>query len=200
MSEQQSFKEQMQKSLGAEKSLEEQIIIKAQQSRRVARYMGNMDDIVEEKIRQAIENGEFDNLAGTGKPLKFDENPYVPDEMKMAFKILKDNHFAPAWVELGKEIDADEEAMALALEKFLTYCEVFWSQKQSAAAIAHFDKRREKFIKDQAQQLRLISRKIIDYNLQCPTFRLGRPGLDIEKEQQKIVAAIDERIAASRRK
>ncbi|CAN5680986.1 hypothetical protein BH24ACI1_BH24ACI1_26200 [soil metagenome] len=33
----------------------------------------SLEKSVEEKIRQAIANGEFDNLAGAGKLLNFDD-------------------------------------------------------------------------------------------------------------------------------
>jgi DnaJ family protein C protein 28 len=91
----------------SDKSIEEEIKLKAQKSRKLARYMSSTQDLVENQIRKAMENGEFDNLAGTGKPLRFEENPYEPPELRMIHKILKDNDFAPYWIELGKEIDQD---------------------------------------------------------------------------------------------
>lgn len=49
---------------------------------------------VEEKIKKAVENGDFDNLPGMGKPHTFnDELPGMPQEIKLAYKILKDNGY-----------------------------------------------------------------------------------------------------------
>jgi len=175
--------------------LEEQIIRKAEKNRRIARHMANMGDIVEDKIRQAMAEGKFDNLEGSGKPIVFDENPYIPDEMRMAFKILKDNNFAPYWVELGKEIDDDLEKLDRQLENFLVYCQVFWSSKQSATTIQFFERKKERFYQEQWRYLNVINRKIVDYNLQCPTFRLGRAGLNIEAEKNKMLDAVETAIA-----
>lgn len=45
---------------------------------------------VEEKIKQAVENGEFDQLPGMGKPLDLtDDLPGLPPELKMGYKMLK---------------------------------------------------------------------------------------------------------------
>lgn len=45
---------------------------------------------VEEQIKKAVEKGEFDNLPGMGKPQKFtDDLPGMPQEIKMAYKVLK---------------------------------------------------------------------------------------------------------------
>jgi hypothetical protein len=59
--------------------------------------------IVEERIKKAQKEGAFDNLEGTSKPLKFeDEN--VPEELRLATKILKNSGFLPPEVELRKKI------------------------------------------------------------------------------------------------
>ncbi|GCF83418.1 DUF1992 domain-containing protein [Geobacter sp. SVR] len=61
--------------------------------------------IAERKIREAMERGELDNLAGAGKPLAMDEDlSGVPAELRMAYKILKNAGFVPPEVELRKEI------------------------------------------------------------------------------------------------
>ena len=51
---------------------------------------------VEEKIRKAVEKGEFDDLPGTGKPLDFrDDLPGLSPELKMGFKVLKNAGYIP---------------------------------------------------------------------------------------------------------
>jgi hypothetical protein len=45
---------------------------------------------VEEKIKKSIEDGDFDDLPGMGKPLDLkDDLPGLPPELKMAYKTLK---------------------------------------------------------------------------------------------------------------
>lgn len=61
--------------------------------------------IAERKILEAMARGELDNLPGAGRPLPRDEGlDVVPDELRMAYKILKNAGFVPPEVELRKEI------------------------------------------------------------------------------------------------
>jgi DnaJ family protein C protein 28 len=61
--------------------------------------------LVEQRIRQAEENGQFDNLPGAGKPLEIDHHPEAGDK-SLAYSILKQHNIAPPEVELGREVDA----------------------------------------------------------------------------------------------
>lgn len=66
--------------------------------------------LVEERIKTAQEQGRFENLAGKGKPLVFEEN-HVPDELRMAHKILKNSGFLPPEVEIRKQMNTIHELM-----------------------------------------------------------------------------------------
>ena len=60
--------------------------------------------IAENRILEAIEAGEFDNLRGKGQPLKFEDESYIPLELRMAYKILKNADCLPPELELRKEV------------------------------------------------------------------------------------------------
>lgn len=60
--------------------------------------------IAEAKIREAIKNGEFDNLPGSGKPLKLDDLSRVPQHMRAAFILMKNSGFLPEEVRVKKTI------------------------------------------------------------------------------------------------
>ncbi len=61
--------------------------------------------IAERKIREAMARGELDNLPGAGKPLAMDEDlSGVPEELRMAYKVLKNAGFVPPEVGLRKEV------------------------------------------------------------------------------------------------
>jgi hypothetical protein len=62
------------------------------------------EKIAEERIRQAMEEGAFNNLPGAGKPLRFDDDRMVPEDLRMAARILKNAGCVPPEVELHKEI------------------------------------------------------------------------------------------------
>ena len=60
--------------------------------------------VVEQRIQKAQEDGVFDNLPGQGQPLKLDDDLGIPEDLRLAFKILKNAHCLPIEMELRKEI------------------------------------------------------------------------------------------------
>jgi hypothetical protein len=60
--------------------------------------------IAEERIREAMERGEFDNLPNKGKPLNLDDDSLVPEDLRMAYRVLKNTGYLPPELELKKEI------------------------------------------------------------------------------------------------
>lgn len=182
----------------SEKSIEEQVKIKSQQARRLARYMSSTADLVENQILKAQERGDFDNLEGYGKPLRFDENPYEPPELRMVFKILKDNDCAPYWIELGKEIDADLEKHHQEVEKFCKYAEVFFSTRRNRQALERFEKRKQSMYFEERVRLEQIHKKILDYNLMCPVFHLSRPNIVVEKMMLEVITSVEAHIKTLR--
>jgi hypothetical protein len=60
--------------------------------------------IAERKIQEAIRNGELDNLPGKGKPLNLEDESHIPEELRLAYKILKNAECLPPELELKKEI------------------------------------------------------------------------------------------------
>jgi len=61
--------------------------------------MLTLELIAERKIAEAIAQGEFDDLPGAGKPLDLEEDPLVPEDQRMANRILKNAGFVPREVE-----------------------------------------------------------------------------------------------------
>jgi hypothetical protein len=57
-----------------------------------------LEPIAERRIAEAVANGELDNLPGAGKPLELDDDALVPEELRMAHRILKNAGYAPAEV------------------------------------------------------------------------------------------------------
>ena len=63
-----------------------------------------IDQIAEQKIIEAIFNGELDDLPGQGQPLHLDDDRSVPEELRVAYHVLKNSGFLPAAANLRKEI------------------------------------------------------------------------------------------------
>ncbi len=69
------------------------------------------EKIVEERIKRAQFKGEFDNLSGSGRPLEFPDDRHIPEDLRLAYKILKNADLLPPEIELKKEIHRTEELL-----------------------------------------------------------------------------------------
>jgi hypothetical protein len=74
--------------------------------------ISGFEKIVEERIRRAIEKGEFDDLPCAGEPLELEDDSSVPEELRLAYKILKNAECLPPEIELRKEIEKTEDLLA----------------------------------------------------------------------------------------
>lgn len=64
----------------------------------------SLDQLVEEIIRDAMARGEFDDLPGKGKPLDLDAYFATPEELRLAYSILKNAGHLPEEAELLREV------------------------------------------------------------------------------------------------
>jgi len=71
-----------------------------------------LDSIAERKIAEAIERGELDDLPGAGRPLELDDDALVPEDLRLAYRILKNAGFVPAEVGALNEIAQLERLLA----------------------------------------------------------------------------------------
>ncbi|MBS4198358.1 DUF1992 domain-containing protein [Bacillus sp. FJAT-49732] len=71
--------------------------------------MDKFGGLSEERIRKAYEEGEFDNLPGRGKPLPKDSLAGIPDELKMAYRLMKNAGYSPDEMDVKKEIMTIED-------------------------------------------------------------------------------------------
>jgi hypothetical protein len=60
--------------------------------------------LAENRILEAIEAGEFDNLRGKGQPLDLNDDRHIPPDLRMAYKILKNADCLPPELVLRKEV------------------------------------------------------------------------------------------------
>jgi hypothetical protein len=72
--------------------------------------------IAENRIREAMEQGAFDNLPGAGQPVSLQEYFSTPEDLRMAYSILKNANCRPLEVELLNEIARLEQALAAATD------------------------------------------------------------------------------------
>jgi hypothetical protein len=151
----------------------------------------NWESAVEKQIREAMERGDFENLRGVGKPLDFAENPYTPDEWRLAYKVLKDAGVAPEWIEQGKEIRDELRALTIFLDAHSR-----WQRERRAQLITlspdkmiaehkHLAQSIEKTCDLYRKRATAINKTIDTFNLKVPNMSLQITRLRIEEEIEK---------------
>lgn len=63
------------------------------------------NSLVEQRIEEALARGDFDDLPGAGRPLDLDDDPLVPEEMRVANRILKNAGYLPPDVQNIAEVN-----------------------------------------------------------------------------------------------
>jgi hypothetical protein len=53
------------------------------------------ETLIEQRIREATARGEFDDLPGAGQPMQLDDDLLVPEEVRVAHRILKNAGYVP---------------------------------------------------------------------------------------------------------
>jgi DnaJ family protein C protein 28 len=138
---------------------------------------------VEDQIRRAMEEGKFDNLPGSGKPLRLDENPFEDPEWRLAHHALRSSGYSLPWIETRKELEETIRAARAALART-------WKWQQATPG----DELPPAFVQavwDQAvttfrQRVETLNRRIRDYNLEAPSPGLHLHPLNARREIEKI--------------
>ena len=73
--------------------------------------MNLLDQIAETRIQEAVERGELRGLPGEGAPLPLDADSAVPEELRVAYRILKNAGFLPPELHMRKELREAEQLL-----------------------------------------------------------------------------------------
>lgn len=140
-----------------------------------------MDRLVEDLIQESISRGEFDNLSGSGKPLKpttTENNPYVDFVTHKMNQVLIENGFTPTWITLQKEIRESTEELRKRLFKLRENMgPIPLTEKED-----HYWQQITTILSDEVKQ---INGKIDTYNLLVPLLHQQMLHLNIKKESEE---------------
>jgi hypothetical protein len=114
--------------------------------------MNFFERIAENRIREAIKAGEFDNLQGKGKPLTFEDESYIPPELRLAYKILKNADCLPPELELRREVVTLQDLVA--------------SMEDEAEKLQQM--RRLNFLMMKLSMIRPVSPLVLEHDLYTP--------------------------------
>lgn len=63
-----------------------------------------LDKLAEARIVEAIEAGAFDELAGQGRRIELEDDALVPEELRVAHRLLKNAGYLPPSMQLRRDI------------------------------------------------------------------------------------------------
>jgi len=136
------------------------------------------ESLIDKKIREAMERGEFDNLAGQGKPIDLSENPYEDPDWRTAHRMLRNAGFAPSWIEERKDIDAE---LAVARSNLARV----WGIRRNARDTEHERSaavRWQNGLETFREKVDELNRRINAWNLKAPAVAFQRKRIDVETE------------------
>ena len=150
----------------------------------------------EQHIRRAIEEGQFEDLPGKGKPLKLDENPYEDPEWSLAYRVLRSGGFTLPWIEARREIETELEAARLSLRASWTWRGNALEAGESAAFIsAEWRQAVELFRK----RIEKINQRIFFYNLEVPSQHFQLPQKDVQRELELTIVPPSDKLPGGNR-
>ena len=132
----------------------------------------SFERIAEEKIRQAMQAGQFEHLRGKGQPLQLEpENPHQAEDSRLAHHLLRQNGYSLPWIELNREIEGELQDMRASLRREY---HLAGDDVERRVALAKF-----------ARCIAALNRRIRDANLQAPSAAFHRRSLRLEYEIEK---------------
>jgi DnaJ family protein C protein 28 len=139
--------------------------------------MNRLETLVEKKIREAMEAGEFDDLPGKGQPIDLTENPFEDPDLRMVHRLLRQAGFAPAWIEERKDIDAELEKSRVTLSRA-------WKLFGQTSGEGHPDWQRN--VAEFREKVVELNSRIRVYNLKAPGAVFQRQLIDVERALEQI--------------
>ncbi|MFN8440691.1 MAG: DUF1992 domain-containing protein [Caldilineaceae bacterium] len=147
-------------------------------------------DVVSQRIEEAMREGQFDNLRNKGKPLKLERNPFVPQDMEMAYHILENNDLPPGWITertaLLKDIDRFREKLRA---KMSADRQNNQSAKSSSSETDPNLPEWAKISELWREEIRALNKRIDNLNLIQPFAHLEIYKLVVEDEVQRAFAS-----------
>ena len=144
--------------------------------------MKRWESLIDQKIREAMEQGEFDDLPGKGEPVDTSENPFEDPELRLAHRILRNAGFAPSWIEERKDIEAEVAIARNQLSKAWMILKSARGSEHESGARARWDKALNLFTKQVAE----LNDRIVAWNLKIPAAGFQRRRIDIKGEVSRV--------------
>ncbi len=71
--------------------------------------MDLIDRLAEQRVSEAVERGELDDLPGAGRPLALEDDTMIPEHLRTAYRVLKNAGCVPPELAARQEIRSLED-------------------------------------------------------------------------------------------
>lgn len=132
----------------------------------------------ERKIKEAMDEGVFDDNPLKGQPLNYDEDAGLSPEQRVTRKILKNAGALPQWMQLEVDIRREREAVVKQKERALKLLD--------KAPLESRERVKVRLRVELKEAMSAVNTMILQYNMVCPA-GYARPfapfGIQKEMEQ-----------------
>jgi hypothetical protein len=133
--------------------------------------MNKWQDLIDERIRKVIGNGDMSWHPGAGQPLQLDDDSLVPEDERLSHKVMKDNDAVPAWMSLGFVLRDKQEKIVRRVAQFARDYVKRSREAVNAASFVREQEIRKRWL-EACQRLRQevkdYNSELLNYNLQIP--------------------------------
>lgn len=144
----------------------------------------DFEKLVEAKLNEAREKGEFDNLKRKGA-VEVDEDHSVPEDERLAMMILKRNDVSPEWIEVDKALRLRIDGIRQSLRRSWEWRRAKLLDTPAADERERIEKQWARARKRFEDELSAVNREIFQFNLKAPTPAVQRIPLRIDEELQR---------------
>lgn len=147
-------------------------------------------NVVEQQVTEAIQQGTFENLSGQGKPLDFSEDSLVPDDQRLAYKLLKNNDLTPAWIGERTDIQTKIGHWRATLQSQFRHYQVRWEEVTLHEEKVIIQQQWTDYLEQHQAKLQQVNRDIRALNLQQPVASLEIFHLKMEEEIKELAISL----------
>lgn len=143
---------------------------------------------IDEQIRRAIEEGQFENLPGKGQPLDLSVNPHEDPAWRLAFQAIRSSGYTLPWIEKRQQIEADLESARKNLKRT-------WDWYQSSLVqedeILFSEREWKRAQNDFRSKIADLNKRIFNYNLEVPSEQFQRSQINAVGEIGRVTTSTD---------
>lgn len=161
-------------------------------------HLSKWDTIVDERIRKLIGDGNMSWHPKAGQPLELDDDDeLVPEDQKLANKIMKDNDAIPPWMALGFTL---RDKHGKITKRIKQYAKDYVNRREYAIKAGSFilhreaDERWHKATRQLGVDIASYNAELLNYNLQVPTAVGQMIPIDAKSLFEAILKSAEEKI------